>query len=229
MKINCSIVDDLLPLYLEDMCSEDSAAALEEHLQECAACREKLARMKNSDIIPQVKKHQSKFPVADYAKKVRHHRICVGILIALISMLAVCILTLCGLTILDMHRKANPAIFEAGEGIYNLTSAGLESTVEEIKQYVFYTNTNEIKVTVQGESSFQGTVMLWDAEYSDSYIQITEVNEKANTGTFTYLSAARRYRITCDNLEGATIAVSDGRTISFWDSLVNVLDEIIGR
>ena len=33
MKLNCNIVDDLLPLYLEDICSEDSKAALEKHLQ----------------------------------------------------------------------------------------------------------------------------------------------------------------------------------------------------
>ena len=69
MKLRCSIIDDLLPLYLEDMCSEDTRAAIEEHLQECPACQEKLARMKNRDIIPQVKKQESRFPIADYAKK----------------------------------------------------------------------------------------------------------------------------------------------------------------
>ena len=226
MKLTCSIVDDLLPLYLEDMCSADSKAALEEHLQECSACREKLARMKNSDLIPQVERQKSKLPIVDYAQKVKRHRIRVGIVIILMSTLAVCVLTLCGLTILDMHRQANPVVFAVEEGVYNLTAAHLESTAEEIEQYIFYTNSTQIEVTVQGEGSFQGTVMLWDTEYSDSFIQIGEVNERTNTCTFTNGSAARRYRITCDNLAGAKITISEGRTISFWDSLSNVWREI---
>lgn len=39
MSFICSVVEDLLPLYLEDMCSDDSKAAIEKHLQECPACR----------------------------------------------------------------------------------------------------------------------------------------------------------------------------------------------
>ena len=49
MKLNCSIVDDLLPLYLENDCSEDSKVALEEHLKQCPACSEKLERMKTAN------------------------------------------------------------------------------------------------------------------------------------------------------------------------------------
>lgn len=228
MKLNCSIADDLLPLYLEDMCSEDSKAALEEHLQECSSCREKLARMKNSDIIPQVKEHENKFSIADYARKVKRHRIRLGILILLISTLAVCVLTLCGLTILDMHRQANPYVLEIEEGAYNLTSSNVETTAENIDQYVFYTNSTQIEVTVQGDGAFQGTVMLWDTEYNSDFIQSSEINERKNTCTFTCGSAARRYKITCDNLAGTTITISDGRTVSFWRSLTSVLKEIAG-
>lgn len=226
MKLNCSIVDDLLPLYLEDMCSEDSKAALEEHLQECHACREKSARMRNSDSFPQTTKQENRFPIVDYVKKVKRHRIRIGIAIALISILAVCILTLCGLTVLDMHRQANPFVFEVEEGVYTLTAADLESTAEEIEQYILFTNSTQIKVTVQNEGNSRGTVMLWDAEDSNDYIQIGEINEKKHSFTFHNLSAARRYRITCDDLAGAAITVSEGRTISFWNSLRNVLHDI---
>lgn len=41
-EINCSVVSDLLPLYTEGMVSEDTRAAIEEHISECAECREKL-------------------------------------------------------------------------------------------------------------------------------------------------------------------------------------------
>ena len=39
MKITCNIIEDLLPLYVDDMVSEDSRKLVEEHLKECPACR----------------------------------------------------------------------------------------------------------------------------------------------------------------------------------------------
>lgn len=38
MKITCNIIEDLLPLYVDDMVSEDSRKLVEEHLKECPAC-----------------------------------------------------------------------------------------------------------------------------------------------------------------------------------------------
>ncbi len=39
MKWNCELIQDLLPLYAEGLCSPASRAAVEEHLDECAVCR----------------------------------------------------------------------------------------------------------------------------------------------------------------------------------------------
>ena len=39
MKITCNIIEDLLPLYVDDMVSEDSRQLVEEHLKTCPACR----------------------------------------------------------------------------------------------------------------------------------------------------------------------------------------------
>ena len=49
MKLTCEIVEDLLPLYLDDSCSADSRSAIEEHLKECSSCREKFQRMQKND------------------------------------------------------------------------------------------------------------------------------------------------------------------------------------
>ena len=46
MKITCNIIEDLLPLYIDDMVSEDSRQLVEEHLKECAACRKMLDERK---------------------------------------------------------------------------------------------------------------------------------------------------------------------------------------
>lgn len=43
--MNCNIVRDLLPLYHDGVCSEESRRAVEEHLEGCGACRQVLADM----------------------------------------------------------------------------------------------------------------------------------------------------------------------------------------
>ena len=39
MKLNCKVIEDLLPLYLDEVCSEESRQLVEEHLADCEACR----------------------------------------------------------------------------------------------------------------------------------------------------------------------------------------------
>ena len=39
MKVTCEIIDDLLPLYVENACSAQSRQAVETHLRECEKCR----------------------------------------------------------------------------------------------------------------------------------------------------------------------------------------------
>ncbi len=46
MKNECSIVRDILPLYAENMVSEDTADFVKEHLKNCAACRTELEKMR---------------------------------------------------------------------------------------------------------------------------------------------------------------------------------------
>ncbi|MCL2063717.1 MAG: zf-HC2 domain-containing protein [Candidatus Cloacimonetes bacterium] len=50
MSISCEIVKDLLPLYQENVCSEESKDIVEKHLIECISCREVMAKMKNDGL-----------------------------------------------------------------------------------------------------------------------------------------------------------------------------------
>lgn len=46
MKISCEIIKDLLPLYLDGVCSNDSKVMVEEHLAECDSCKAEFHAMK---------------------------------------------------------------------------------------------------------------------------------------------------------------------------------------
>ena len=48
MKTECSVVRDLLPLYVEDMVSEETAAYIGEHLESCEECKAELESLKGS-------------------------------------------------------------------------------------------------------------------------------------------------------------------------------------
>ncbi|WP_010250022.1 zf-HC2 domain-containing protein [Acetivibrio cellulolyticus] len=41
MKTNCKIIQDLLPLYIDDFCSNESRSLVEDHLKECEICSRK--------------------------------------------------------------------------------------------------------------------------------------------------------------------------------------------
>ena len=60
---------DLLPSYLDGICSEDSRAVVEEHLQECSECRTYKSRMVETDI----KIISEDREELDYLKKIRRN------------------------------------------------------------------------------------------------------------------------------------------------------------
>lgn len=42
MKLSCDVIQDLLPLYHDGVCSEESKTIVEEHIATCAACKDML-------------------------------------------------------------------------------------------------------------------------------------------------------------------------------------------
>lgn len=53
MKSECNIIRDLLPLYIEDMASDDTAVFVENHLEQCPDCRQEMNLLKNANRLEQ--------------------------------------------------------------------------------------------------------------------------------------------------------------------------------
>lgn len=49
-EINCDIVRDLIPSYLEDICTDSTKKAVESHIQDCQNCRDRLELLKNTQL-----------------------------------------------------------------------------------------------------------------------------------------------------------------------------------
>lgn len=61
--MNCSIIKDLVPLYIDECCTEESAKLVAEHLESCSDCRRMYEQMRNSPVtyvaeMPEVKLHR---------------------------------------------------------------------------------------------------------------------------------------------------------------------------
>ena len=75
MKITCNIIEDLLPLYVDDMVSEDSRKLVEEHLKGCPDCRKMQEEMMRENRLTAVRKDDNSVQInkteAEPLKKIR--------------------------------------------------------------------------------------------------------------------------------------------------------------
>jgi len=83
MKLPCNVIEDLLPMYYDNVCSDETAAIIEEHLQDCPHCRQIFAHLR-SDIEISAEKPDDIKPLKKLQKSYRRKKI-----IALITFLLV--------------------------------------------------------------------------------------------------------------------------------------------
>ena len=53
MKLSCKVIEDMLPMYYDGVCSDESAMLVEEHLKECPQCSCVLADLHSGIDIPE--------------------------------------------------------------------------------------------------------------------------------------------------------------------------------
>lgn len=88
MKYKCEIIQDLLPLYADNICSEESKKMIEEHLSECPDCREYLEELKNNPIAESELKNTDENKT-EIVRKLKHKIMKRNITIALLNTLII--------------------------------------------------------------------------------------------------------------------------------------------
>ena len=71
MSLTCGIVKDLLPLYAENLCGDESKEAVEAHLSECENCRDTLDGMKQTQSVSTLEA----LPLRSISKKIKKKQI----------------------------------------------------------------------------------------------------------------------------------------------------------
>ena len=94
MKYPCGIIKDLLPLYIDDVCNEESRQAVENHLADCEACRKCQEVMKAADGVAERKiNNPEDMKMANSLKNVksRINRRIAGIVLCAVVIILVCV------------------------------------------------------------------------------------------------------------------------------------------
>lgn len=53
MKLSCKVIEDMLPMYYDGLCSDESVTLIEEHLKECPQCSRVLADLQSGIAVPE--------------------------------------------------------------------------------------------------------------------------------------------------------------------------------
>lgn len=86
MKYSCDMIEDLLPLYYDGVCSSQSRKTVEEHLEECDNCKKTLERMGHHKIDDHFQEEKESI-INHYKKNVKRKMMLAGLSIAAIVLI----------------------------------------------------------------------------------------------------------------------------------------------
>lgn len=152
MEINCNVVNDLLPLYAEDMVSAETRALVEGHLEGCAACRGRLAALKAG---APVAADTDAAPIRRISRAVKRRRAAAAVLAAcLVLTLAAVVVGRLSEPVYDSYGDIGVTVDEMGDGTLRVL---LECSVEHFD-------------TWEGEDPDGGTayvIAVWRTRWSE--------------------------------------------------------------
>lgn len=119
MKITCNVIKDLLPLYYDHMCSEETKQIVEEHLKSCESCRKELAYLSGDFTFnANINEEKIRTNASKAVKKIRNKNIILGFVAAVCVLAIVFILGL----LADSLFKRTSTTIENSKYKYTLTA-----------------------------------------------------------------------------------------------------------
>lgn len=187
MKYKCNIVKDLLPLYVEDVTSQDSNKIIEEHLKECEECKKHYEKLKDGSFIEELKEEQVNEENPKKTMKTIKKKIILGkLFFALISAIVV-IITLFS-TYSYMNNKIVPIQYDN-----NISVIERNGNIYAVLKNNTYINAKSKSVEITNEEGktekflyFYFSTTLWEntfkplSDYYTEYILIPSDKEKAD-------------------------------------------------
>ena len=114
--MNCNIIKDLLPSYIDEICSEDTAKVVEEHVEHCAECQRYIKMMKQPTHSIQMMSEEVKVAREPFKRINKKRRIQVLVAIAITFMM-----TIIGSFVVQEVGAVNQVFFPKVHALINVT------------------------------------------------------------------------------------------------------------
>ena len=98
MKFDCEIIQDLLPLYIDDVCSIKSKAIVEEHVTECSNCKKLLDELDNQVVTQELSTERNRI-IEKHLRKERKRSTMIGMITAAVLMIPLIVCLICNLAV----------------------------------------------------------------------------------------------------------------------------------
>lgn len=146
MDKKCDIIQDLLPLYVDEVCSEASKVMVNEHLQVCSHC-DNICKKLRSDTNEEILNEEKNGIIARYSRKLKSKRIRATMLAVIITLAAVFVCSNIRPVIIDLgisdlysEQEMNDAVdlikeeFNSWHGckLYSISYAGDDYSRKEL-------------------------------------------------------------------------------------------------
>ena len=213
--ITCGMAADLLPLYLDGCCSADSSAALEAHMDACAACRAQYAQLRR-DLTPAAPAAED--PGTDgiaraLARKMCRRKRCLRALGAVLGVLLAVFLVFIGKTFVILGQSGSIASAALPAGATDLAGRAVSGSAEEVGEHVFATGTAR-----------PVTVRLWQVRETRENTMVATLDARHRSCIFTNLPPQTLYAVTVDGAPDVQLTVRS--RLTFREAFSLMLQEL---
>ena len=118
MKITCNIINDLLPLYADNVLSDDSRCLVDEHIGKCESCRSTAEKMSGNITIPENTSSKDIKLLKKHISRKRITAVCVSSLITLLVVFCLCVYVLYGGNAASSDNVAARTEFQYSDSAY---------------------------------------------------------------------------------------------------------------
>lgn len=92
-KINCDIIKDLLPSYIDGICSKATTLCVEDHMEGCSECRRMLALYKDNALTGEKLEQKSLDGLKKLKRRMKYQNMVCGLLMMLLAITGFCAFT----------------------------------------------------------------------------------------------------------------------------------------
>ena len=174
----CGIIKDLLPLYIDEVCNEESKLAVEAHLSECERCRNCCNAMRSTNGFPQQAPSEDQ-SMANSLKKVKH-QINTKIKAVILCAAAAAVILIFGSYLLlnAALKEISPADVAVSANVYSLAELTEHSAaVPDSESVTIFSDEKDVSAPVEVKIPELGSVTLTEKTIEKcKYVSVISVS-----------------------------------------------------